>query len=108
MDLIRFFDHEIGEYNPQSEQFIELFSNYMEVNKLTVQELQYFSIYMLSPVSYIQIVQDYMRGARKENMIKSMKRIQHAYRKIIFGLNWSYYIEKEYESLNLDDLDLDT
>lgn len=106
MDLIQFFDNEIGRFNPQSNQFIDLFSTYMEINKLTLHELQYFSIYMLSPINYIRTIQDYVLGQRNETMIESMKNIQHEYRKVLFGISWSKYIEETYETLNLDDLEI--
>lgn len=105
MDLISFFNREIGTFQPQSEKFIELFPTYMKLNKLNLHELQYFSIYMLSPADYIQTIQDYVKGKRNESMIDLIREIQHKHRKVLFGLSWSRYIEDEYETLNFDELE---
>ncbi|MBU8789556.1 hypothetical protein [Oceanobacillus caeni] len=106
MDLILFFQNEIGSFNPSTELYIDNFSSYTDINELTLPELQFLSIYLLSPTNYIQSINDYVSGVRSLSMIQHVTNIQHEYRKIIFGLQWSAFIEKEYETLDLDDLEV--
>ncbi|WP_068674510.1 hypothetical protein [Oceanobacillus sp. Castelsardo] len=106
MDLILFFQNEIGRFNPSTNLYIDSFSSYTDTNELTLSELQYFSIYLLSPTNYIQIIYEYVRGVQNKSEIQHIKSIQHEFRKIIFGIKWSAFIEKEYETLDLDDLEV--
>lgn len=106
MDLIIYFQNEIGRFNPSANLYMDTFSTYTDINELTLPELQFFSIYLLSPTNYMQHIYDYMNGERNKSMIRRTKSIQHEYRKIIFGIKWSEFIEKEFETLDLDDLEI--
>ncbi|RKQ37920.1 hypothetical protein [Oceanobacillus halophilus] len=105
MDLVRFFSQEIGKYDPTTNSYIDLFPTYTKINQLQLPELQLFSIYLLSPGKYVQTIYEYVNTMRTESMIHFVQTLQHEYRKILFGLKWSEYIEKEYETIKFDDLE---
>ncbi|WP_085991775.1 hypothetical protein [Oceanobacillus senegalensis] len=105
LDLVTFFKEEIGSYNPNNRQYIDLFSTYMKINELTLPELHLFLIYLLSPGEYIQTISEYVNADRNKSMVQFIEKLQHEYRKVLFGIEWSEYIEKEYEQVDLDDWD---
>jgi hypothetical protein len=102
-DLTRFFISETGVYDAPVKEMIDRFHVYMEENELTKSELYLLTINLLDPASYISCVEKY--PASQETMAHQLKMLMHAYRRIIFGLHWSNYVEKTYETLVLDDLE---
>ncbi|WP_156291203.1 protein kinase family protein [Oceanobacillus salinisoli] len=105
MDLVIFFHQEIGHFNPASDLFIDLFPSYTKINELTLPELQLLSIYLLSPGEYMQTIHHYMNNMRTESMVQYVTKLQYQYRKILFGLKWSEYLEREFESHDLDNIE---
>lgn len=105
MDLTGLFRSEITFYDSQSDALIEQFSSYTAENELTDNELQLLVIHLLDPNEYISIIQEVVNERTDGTMITDMIRLQHAYRRIIFGLQLSGYIEKEYEMAVFDDLE---
>ncbi|MFD2628693.1 hypothetical protein [Oceanobacillus kapialis] len=105
MDLVRFFREESLEYDSPSSDYIEQFKGYIKENELTEKELQLMTIYLLHPFSYYRVVQEYVKNPKANSMLVATSQLQRAYRQLIFGLNWSDYVEKEHESLVLEDLD---
>jgi spore coat protein YsxE len=105
MDLAAFFKNEMKKFDAPTEDAIDLFNNYMKENELTKSELYLLSIYLLDPAPYITLVEEYAKRKSGKPLIEQTKMLEEAYRLIIFGIKWSNFIEKEYETLDLDDLD---
>jgi len=102
-DLAQFFLHETIYYDHPGEMYIDTFSVYMTENKLTVLELQLLTIYLLNPGAYLTVIHDYQQ--QTSSIVTQIKQLQQAYRNMMFGLTWSYYIESEYESINPEDME---
>lgn len=102
-DLAQFFLHETTYYDHPGEMYIDTFSVYMSENQLTVPELQLLTIYLLNPGAYLTVIHDYQQ--QTSSMVTQIKQLQQAYRNMMFGLTWSYYIETEYESINIEDME---
>lgn len=105
MDLAALFKSEIRYYDSPSEALIEQFSSYTGENELTDNELQLLAVHLLDPAEYSSIIQDVVNERTDGSTVTDMIRLQHAYRRIIFGLQLSSYIEKEYEMAVFDDLE---
>lgn len=105
MDLAAFFRNEMKHFDAPSEDMIDLFKVYMNENELTKIELNLLAIYLLDPVPYIKKLQNYTERRSAESMVNQTKMLQQTYRQLRFGLKWSNYVEKEYELLELDDLE---
>ncbi|PAV27694.1 hypothetical protein CIL05_20570 [Virgibacillus profundi] len=103
MDLAIFFKNEVADYDSDTELFIDLFSLYMDANKLTTNELQLLVIHLLNPAEYFSIVQGYVNGNDQDSMIENVIQLQHVYRKFLFGIQLSSHIENEYETITFDD-----
>lgn len=101
-DFIHLFSRDIGMYDAPEKSFIDQFSVYMDENELTKSELFLLTIYLLDPTEYIALIEDY--EASTETMVKQVQRLQHAYRRLLFGLRWANYVEKTYNEIVLDDL----
>lgn len=102
-DLTTFFFDVLEDGHPDR-LYIDAFSAYMDENKLTDQELQLLSIYLLNPRPYLSIMKAYRE--QKTITIPFIKQLQHAYRKLMFGLSyWQYCEERQYEKVaNEEDL----
>jgi len=96
LDLMRFFLHETADYNHPSKLYMDAFSSYMKEYQLTRLELQLLSIYLLNPREYLSAIKDY--HARTFSITSQIKRLQKAYRNLMFGLAWSHFVENEYET----------
>lgn len=107
LDLANFYQQETVHFDNSADLFIELFPTYNKENELSLKEHYLLIIYLLNPTEYISKIQDYINKPSERSMVNQIKSLQHAYRKVIFGLKWSNYVEKEYESFSLDDLDDD-
>lgn len=105
MDLVVFFRNEIGYFDAPSDMLIDEFSSYTSENELTDNELQLLLVHLLNPTEYITIIQDFLNKGMEKSMITAMIRLEQAYRRIIFGLKLSDYIEREYETVTFDDLE---
>lgn len=105
LDLATFYENEVVYYDNLTDLFIELFPSYNKINELTLKEHYLLIINLLNPSHYIAKVEEYLSNKSKQTMVNQIKALQPAYRKIIFGLKWSNYVEKEYESIPLDDLE---
>lgn len=105
LDLAKFYQQETVEFGNKADLFIELFSVYNKENELKLKEHYLLIIYLLNPTAYISKIQDYMNKSSDLSMVDQIQLLQHAYRQVIFGLKWSSFVEKEYESFSLDDLE---
>lgn len=104
-DLVDFFKREAKIFDSPIDLLLENFSSYNEVNNLTNAELQLLTIHLLDPVPYMNIVKSYMENNSKASMIKTVKELQQLNRIFRFGLRWSDYVEREFETVSFDDLD---
>ncbi|MEC5422033.1 phosphotransferase [Virgibacillus sp. C22-A2] len=104
-DLAGFFNCEAANFDFPANEIIELFEKYYDENELSNNELYLLSIHLLNPIDYLRIVQDYSKKSSEETMINQIIKLQHAYRKIRFGLQWSNYVETEHETISLEDLE---
>lgn len=104
-DLVHLFKQEVIEYDAPTESFIALFTTYMMENELTKGELYLLTVYLLDSTDYVALVENYINDTSSEDMIGQIKSLQHAYRRLVFGLHWSNYVEKEYDTIALDDLE---
>lgn len=104
-DLATFYENEVAFYDNPTDLFIELFPSYNKINELTLKEHYLLIIHLLNPSPYIEKIKEYIDNKSKQTMVNQIKTLQPVYRKIIFGLKWSDYVEKEYESFPLDDLE---
>ncbi|MFA1822533.1 hypothetical protein ACDX78_20615 [Virgibacillus oceani] len=105
LDLAAFFKNETKNFNAPTNDVIDLFNIYMSENELTKTELYMLSIYLLDPTPYISNVQKYNDRTSGRSIINQTKMLQHTYRQIMFALQWSKYVEDEFETLELDDLE---
>ncbi|GAB3797168.1 hypothetical protein [Virgibacillus kimchii] len=104
-DLVSFYKNEMKNYYAPTDEAIDLFKNYMNENELTKIELYILTIHLLDPTPYLTIVQNYTERKSGESMMHQTKILQQTYRQILFGLKWSRYVENEYDTLDLDELD---
>jgi spore coat protein YsxE len=105
LDLAAFFKNESKNFHAATDDIIELFSIYMNENELTKTELYILSIYLLDPSPYINMVQKYNDGRSGKSMMTQTKILQHTYRQILFALKWSKFVEDEFETLEIDDIE---
>ncbi|AIF45378.1 phosphotransferase [Virgibacillus sp. SK37] len=105
MDLLSFFENETWRYNTPVDELIESFSTYYQENELSKTELLILSIYLLNPSPYLELVDKYMTDPSNDTMVNQVKNVQFTYRKIIFALKWTEHVEREFESISLDDLE---
>ncbi|AXI09598.1 hypothetical protein CV093_12725 [Oceanobacillus sp. 143] len=103
-DLVSFFHSAVGNYDGPSDKLIELFPTYNEINRLSMPEHHFLIIYLLDPTNYIKLIHSHHHKATKHSMIHQVQSLQKEYRKLIFGLGWSAYIEKEFETIRFEDL----
>ncbi|MUK86964.1 hypothetical protein GMD78_00925 [Ornithinibacillus sp. L9] len=104
LDLATFFKEEVIHYDAPIESFIEHFGQYTDENKLQNSELYLLSIYLLDPTTYMDYIRSYQDSSNL-SMVQQIKRIQHVFRQMVFALKFSDYVESEYESISLDDLE---
>lgn len=102
MDLVQFFKNEVTTYDTPVESMIDSFKVYMKENKLNHSELFLLIIHLLDPTNYIEIVEQYVRRTSKLTMINQTKKLQITYRQLLFALQLSRYIEKEFTSILAD------
>jgi len=105
MDLAAFFKNESKKFNAPTNDMIDLFNIYMHENELTKQELYILSIYLLDVTPYITSIQQYNNRKSGGSIVNQTKMIQYTYRQIMFGLKWSKFVEDEFETLEIDDLE---
>ncbi|RDW19320.1 hypothetical protein CWR48_09775 [Oceanobacillus arenosus] len=104
-DLVTLFQSEVGSYDGPGEKIIELFPTYNGINPLNMSEHQLLIIYLLDPTNYITLVRSYHDKTTKHPMVHQVQSLQKEYRKLIFGLKWSAYIAKEFETISFEDLE---
>lgn len=102
-DLSQFYKSETVHYDAPVDLFLDEFDSYMNENKLTNKELYILIIQVLDPAPYIQLVEEHDQSSK--TMIDQIIPLQHIFRRILFGLRLSAYVEKEYDTLDLDDLE---
>ncbi|WP_042223323.1 phosphotransferase [Oceanobacillus manasiensis] len=105
MDLVHFFRAETLDYDAPTSAYTEQFDSYIKENKLSEKELQLLTIHLLHPFSYCRLIQEYVENASSQSMIVTTRQLQRAYRQLTFGLEWSDYVEKQYETITFDDLE---
>ncbi|RDW21657.1 hypothetical protein [Oceanobacillus chungangensis] len=103
-DLVSFFHYEASNFDGPTEKLIELFPTYNDIYRLSKPEHQLLNIYLLDPTNYTNLVSNYFQKTTKYSMIHQVQSLQKEYRKLIFGLKWSAYIEKEFETISFEDL----
>lgn len=94
-DLIHFFKEEIKFYDSPEEDFLNLFPKYLKQNKLNMDELMILSIYLLNPLNYINVIEQYMNQANSKSTIHMVQTLEHLYRQLLFGLKMTKLIESE-------------
>lgn len=105
-DLAVFFRNETKKHGRFGELLQQNFHAYMNVNKLTEKELQLLLIYLLSISNYLSVIQQYVSKTSQETMVEQIIRLQHEYRNILFGIQFSQYVEKEFETVSAEDINL--
>ncbi|EQB35814.1 hypothetical protein M948_12305 [Virgibacillus sp. CM-4] len=103
LDLSIFFKNETSMYDAPTNLFIQAFDSYMNENELSKKELYMLAIQLLDCQPYLQLLEAH--GNSKETMIEQIVSLQHVFRRILFGLQLSAYIEQEYDSFDIDDLE---
>lgn len=104
-DLAYFFNHEVNSYDIDIEALLESFSTYMKENELTLSELYLLAIYLLDTSEYITVVEQYINRNSSLSMINQVKALQRIYRRLTFGLRFSEYVGKVYDTIDLDDIE---
>lgn len=102
-DLADFFKHETNRYDTPTDTFLQAFEYYMNENKLSKKELYLLIIQLLDAQPYLNQLEIHARS--KKTMIEQIVELQYEFRRILFGLHFSAYVENKYETLDLDDLD---
>lgn len=105
LDLAAFFRNEMKRFDAPADDAIDLFNVYMSENELTKIEIYLLTIYLLDPTPYLTWVQNYDARRSGKPMMHQTKMLQQTYRQLLFGLKWSKYVEDEFETLELDDLE---
>lgn len=105
VDLALFFKQEVSFYDQPINLFMEQFSTYYNENKLSQNELYLLTIHLLNPSDYVKLIQQYVSNRSKDSMVNQVIKLQHGYRQVLFGLQWSQYVEKEYETYSMGDLE---
>lgn len=105
MDLAAFFKQEVSYYDRPVDALMEKFSTYNHENKLNQNELHLLIIHLLNPTNYLKIVQQYDGNPYTDTMVNRVRKLQHSHRQLLFGLQFSNYVETEYETSILDDLE---
>ncbi|MFC2948493.1 hypothetical protein [Virgibacillus sediminis] len=100
-DLSGLFSRETIYHNHSGSLFMELFPEYMEKNKLTTTELYLLIIHLVNPSSYLKLIRMYT--AEDGPLMDHIPSLQQNYRRILFGLEFSRYIEEEYESFSFNE-----
>ncbi|WP_100011961.1 phosphotransferase [Lentibacillus sediminis] len=103
MDLADFFKQEVRYYDYPMDQLVESFSVYHQENELTTLELQQLTIHMLNPANYMKILRHYVNDPQGSPEVQQVSRLQQAYRQLRFGLQFSRYVEDEYEAIAFDE-----
>ncbi|MBY7143245.1 hypothetical protein KFZ56_09275 [Virgibacillus sp. NKC19-3] len=105
MDLAAFFKQEVSHYDQPRDALMEQFSTYNHENELNQHELNLLIIHLLNPTNYLKIVQQYAGHTSVDTMVTRVRKLQHAHRQLLFGLQFSKYVETEYEVSSLDELE---
>ncbi|UJL44977.1 hypothetical protein KFZ58_11135 [Virgibacillus sp. NKC19-16] len=105
MDLAAFFKQEVSHYDRPRVALMEQFSTYNHENELNQNEWHLLIIYLLNPTNYLKIVQQYVGDPSTDTMVNRVRKLQHAHRQLLFGLQFSSFVETEYETSILDDLE---
>ncbi|RLL47955.1 hypothetical protein D8M04_01370 [Oceanobacillus piezotolerans] len=102
IDLVSFFRHEVRLFDAPKNSFLENFSYYNNLHPLTLAEVQLLAVYLLNPIPYFELINEY-RSKEPRTEISFIKELQKAYRVILFGIEWSQYVEREYEIVKFDE-----
>lgn len=102
-DLAAYFGSLTGSYDQPAELIMESFSIYQNRNNLTQQELMLLTIYLLNPSAYLGIIRSYIKNPSEESLMHQTRKLQQAYRKLLFGLRWEEFIRKEYETVYFEE-----
>ncbi|NBJ68673.1 MULTISPECIES: hypothetical protein [Clostridia] len=102
-DLVTFFHQETSEYDAPLDLFMHGFDKYMDENELTKKELYLLVIQLLDTQAYLACVTAHKKT--KATMIEQIIHLQHIFRRILFGLHFSAYVDQTYDTIDLDDLD---
>lgn len=97
VDLINLFKNEVISYDSPEEEFINFFSNYMNHNELTYEELIILSIHLLDPMQYIHLVEQYVNDMGTDSFIVLVQKLQCLHRQLLFALKLTRLIETDYE-----------
>jgi spore coat protein YsxE len=108
VDLSHFLKDRTLHYDNEREVLLEKFKHYMDENKLSMHELTLLSIYLLNPSNFIQAINRYVKDTAQDSMIEQVIQLQRLHRQIIFGIQFSEFIEAEYEMVHFDESSSET
>lgn len=93
-DIAGFFLDYVCYYDQHADDILDSFLAYMKKNELEKADLHLLSIHLLDPGYYVSIIRKYNENRKDATVIDHIKTLQHASRKLAFGLEWIRYAEK--------------
>ncbi|MFD2046229.1 phosphotransferase [Ornithinibacillus salinisoli] len=103
-DLVTFYKAKVVPYDVSVDNLIDSFVTYTKENELQKSELFLLAIYLMDPAEYMELIQVYQENPNV-SMMEQVKHLQQANRRLVFALQFSDYVESEYESLDLDEFE---
>ncbi|TRM12841.1 phosphotransferase [Lentibacillus cibarius] len=88
-DLAIFLQDLAKHYDQSPENLAEMYSSYSYRNRLDDKEWHLLLIYLLDPFHYIKLIEQYIAKESRHTMIVQQKMLQHSFRQLQLGLDWS-------------------
>ncbi len=95
IDLTAFLKNQVRYYDQSPEDMAELFPSYSHRNPLDEKEWHLLLIHLLDPGHYIQLIEGYISAQSGHSMIAQQKMLQHAFRQLQLGLDWSLRLKSD-------------
>ncbi|SHF64993.1 phosphotransferase [Ornithinibacillus halophilus] len=105
IDLYYFMNQYAQHYDREAKPLLDKFDIYTDENSLDEDELFLLIIYLLDLKPYFDLVEQYEQGATKKSMVHQTQQLQQVHRQLMFGLQFSAYVEEKYEMIDLEDLE---
>lgn len=103
VDLTRLLKNKTLHYDTDKRLLLDKFKIYLEENKLDIPDLALLSIYLLDPSEYLRTIDEYVEAKSDLSMIDHVIRLQRYHRQLLFGLQFSEFVEEEFEMVDFDE-----
>ncbi|WP_010099014.1 phosphotransferase [Ornithinibacillus scapharcae] len=103
LDLTRLLKSRTLHYDSDKRLLLDKFKFYLEENKLDIPDLALLSIYLLDPSEYLRTIDEYVERNSDLSMIDHVIKLQRYHRQLLFGIQFSEYMEQEFEMVAFDE-----